>query len=44
MELLGGVVFSVSGFEMDLEVEVTLVLININGFFLGGDRGTERTY
>ena len=32
MELLGGVVFSVSGFEMDLEVELTLVLVNVNGF------------
>ena len=36
MELLGGVVFSVSGFEMDLEVELTLVLVNVNGFFWGG--------
>ena len=38
VELLGGVVFSVSGFEMDLEVELTLVLVNVNGcfFFLGG--------
>ena len=31
VELLDGVVFSVSGFEMDLEVELTLVLINVNG-------------
>ena len=31
-ELLGEVLFSVSSFEMDLEVELTLVLINVNGF------------
>ena len=42
VELLGGVAFSVSGFEMDLEVELTLVLVNVNGFFFG--RGAERTY
>ena len=33
VELLGGVVFSVSGFDMDLEVELTLVLVNVNVFF-----------
>ena len=43
MELLGGVVFSVSGFEMDLEVELPLVLVNVNVNGFGG-RGTERTY
>ena len=26
----------VSGFEVDLEVEITLVLVNVKGFFLGG--------
>ena len=37
VELLGGVGFSVSGFEMDLEVELTLVLVSLNNFFfLGG--------
>ena len=30
MELLRGVVFSVSGFEMDLEVGLPLVLVNVN--------------
>ena len=39
MELLGEVVFSVSGFEMDLEVELTLALVNVNDFFLGGGGG-----
>ena len=40
MELLGGVGFSVSGFEMDLEVELTLVLVSVNGFFgVGGGQG-----
>ena len=43
MELLGGVGFSVSGFEMDLEI--TLVLVSVDGFFLGGcGRGAERAY
>ena len=42
MELLGGVVFSVSGFEMDLEVELTLVLVNVNSFFFGGGAGALR--
>ena len=32
MELLGEVDFSVSGFEMGLEVELTLVLVKVNGF------------
>ena len=41
VEVLGEVVFSVSGFEMDLEVELILVLVNVNGF---GGRGAERTY
>ena len=41
MELLGEVDFSVSGFVMGLEVELTLVLINVNGF---GGRGAERAY
>ena len=36
MESLGEVVFSVSGFEMDLEVELTLVLVDVNGFLEGG--------
>ena len=36
MELLRGVGFSVSGFEMDLEVELTLVLVSVNGFLWGG--------
>ena len=39
MELLGEVVFIVSDFEMNLEVELTLVLVNVNEFvvfFLGG--------
>ena len=46
MELLGEVDFSVSGFELGLEVELTLVLANVNGFFWGGGggRGAERTY
>ena len=43
MELLGGEVdFNVvSGFKVDLKVELTLVLVNVKG--LGG-RGAERTY
>ena len=46
VELLGEVVFGVSGFEMNLEVEFTLVLVNVNRFFFwgGGGRGAERTY
>ena len=37
------------GFEVDLEVELTFVLVNVKcSFFLGGGggggRGTERTY
>ena len=39
MELLDGVVFSVSGFEMDLEVELTLMLVNVNSFLLLGGGG-----
>ena len=30
-----------SGFEMGLEVELTLVLVNVTGF---GGRGAERAY
>ena len=50
VELLGGEVdFSVDGFEMDLEVELTLELVNVKGFLFffgggGGGRGAERTY
>ena len=46
MELLGGEVdFSVDGFEMDLEVELTLELVNVKGFFWGGGgRGADKTY
>ena len=33
--------FSVDGFEMDLEVELTLELVNVKGFW--GGRGAERT-
>ena len=48
VEMLGGEVdFSVDGFEMDLEVELTLELVNVKGFFGGGGgggRGAERTY
>ena len=40
MELLGGVGFSVSGFEMDLEI--TLVLVSVDGFFWGGVAGALR--
>ena len=32
VELLGKVDFSVSGFEIGLEVELTLVLVNVIGF------------
>ena len=33
MEMLGGEVdFSVDGFEMDLEVELTLEMVNVKGF------------
>ena len=46
VEMLGGEVdFSVDGFEMDLEVELTLELVNVKGFcccfffFLGGGQG-----
>ena len=43
VELLGGEVdFNVvSGFKVDLKVELTLVLMNVKG--LGG-RGAEKTY
>ena len=47
MELLGEVDFSVSGFEMGLEVELTFVVVNVNDFLLGGGeggRGAERAY
>ena len=45
MEMLGGEVdFSVDGFEMDLEVELTLELVNVKGLRGGGGRGAERTY
>ena len=38
VEMLGGEVnFSVDGFEMDLEVELTLELVNVKG--LGGGQG-----
>ena len=37
VEMLGGEVkFSVDGFEMDLEVELTLELVNVKVFFFGG--------
>ena len=44
VESLGGEVdFNVvSGFEVDLEFELTLVLVNVKG--LRGSRDTERTY
>ena len=44
VELLGGELdFKVvSGFGVDLEVEFTLVLLNVKG--LGGGRGAERAY
>ena len=38
----GEVDFSVSGFEMGLEVELTLVLVNVNVFFGGGGGGQGR--
>ena len=42
VEMLGGEVdFSVDGFEMDLEVELTLELINAKGFFWGGQGRSE---
>ena len=46
VELLGDEVdFRVDGFEMDLEVELTLELVNVKGFFWGGrGRSAERTY
>ena len=36
VELLGDVDFNVSGFEVGLEVELTLVLVNVKGFRGGG--------
>ena len=37
MELLGGEMdFNVSGFVVDLKVELTLVLVNVNGLGGGG--------
>ena len=43
VEMLGGEVdFSVDGFEMDLEVELTLELVNVKGFFFGGGGGQGR--
>ena len=44
VEMLGGEVdFSVDGFEMDLEVELTLELVNVKGFFFwGGGAGALR--
>ena len=46
MELLGGEVdFKVmSGFEVNLEVEFTLVLMNVKGLGGRGGRGAERAY
>ena len=46
MELLGGEVdFNVvSGFEVDLEVEFTLALLNVKGLGGGGGRGAKGTY
>ena len=45
MEMPGGEVdFTVDGFEMDLEVELTLELVNVKGSFFWGGRGAERTY
>ena len=41
--LVGEVDFSVeNGSEMSLEVELTLVLVNAKGFFLGGGAGALR--
>ena len=38
VEMLGGDVdFSVDGFEMDLEVELTLELVNVKGFVFWGE-------
>ena len=43
VEMLGGEVdFSVDGFEMDLEVELTLELVNVKGFFWRGGGGQGR--
>ena len=43
VELLGGEVdFNGSGFEVHLEVELTLVIVNVKGLG-GGGRGAERT-
>ena len=45
VEMLDGEVdFSVDGFEMDLEVELTLELVNVKGcfFFGGGGAGALR--
>ena len=40
VELLGGEVdFSMDGFEMDLEVELTLELVNVKRFFWRGGGG-----
>ena len=48
VELLGGEVgFNVSGFEVSLEAELTLVLVNEKGLRGGGGGGgrcAERTY
>ena len=44
MEMLGGEVdFNVDGFEMDLEVELTLELVNVKGSFSGGGGGGAGT-
>ena len=43
VEMLGGEVdFSVDGFEMDLEVELTLELVNVKGFLFWGGGGQGR--
>ena len=46
VELLGGEVdFKVmDGFEVDLEDEFTLLLVNVKGLGGGGGRGAEGTY
>ena len=46
MELLGGEVdFSVvSGFEVNMEVYLTLAIVNVNGVFFLGGRGAVGTY
>ena len=46
VELLGGEVDfkMMDGFEVDLEDEFTLLLVNVKGLGGGGGRGAEGTY